>query len=258
MATRRFSVYALAAVLLASLAGSAAARSLGRAHWAIVNGHKIYYETGGSGRPLLLLHGGGASAVESFESQLDEFTRGHRVIAPEQVGQGHSPDIDAPLSYAAMMEDTAALLQQLHIADIDVVGWSDGGILALMLAIHYPQLVHSVVVSGTNISPDGLLDSELAALRDAADTADIHGKLRQLWRSSPTRDELNWTLLQQLQKPVLVLAGDNDVIKPTHTRAIYHALPRAQLIVLPDTGHATFTQRPEIVNPAVLEFIANN
>lgn len=241
-------------------------------HWADVRGHQLYYEIRGSGRPLLLLHGGGASVSASFSHQLEAFAANHQIIAPEQAGQGHSPAIHGPLSYTEMMEDTAALLEQLQVEDVDVVGWSDGGILALMLALKHPHLVHRVVISGTNISPDGLVDAEIDAMRtvdipsvratafneNTVATENADEKLRQLWLSAPTAHELNVALLKQLNKPVLVLAGDHDVIKLDHTMQIYQALPQAQLSVLPDTGHATFAQRPEWVNPMVLQFLAKN
>lgn len=242
-----------------SLLGFAASPtdSAGAAHWTRVHGHPLYYETRGEGRPLLLLHGGGASISASFAQQLDAFAVGHRIIAPEQTGQGHTPDVEGPLSYTAMMRDTAALLEQLNLRDVDVVGWSDGGILALMLAVNYPQLVHRVVISGANIAPDGLLDTEITAMQTTTERGSAE-KLRQLWLSAPTSDELNPQLLQHLQQPVLVLAGDHDVIKLDHTLKIYNALPHAQMSILPNTGHATFEQRAQWVNPMVLEFLAQN
>ncbi len=76
-------------------------------------------------------------------------------MAPDQVGQGHTPDVPGPLSYTAMMEDTAALLKMLKLKHVDVVGFSDGGILALMLAVRHPELVRRLVISGVNIAPRG-------------------------------------------------------------------------------------------------------
>jgi len=231
-------------------------------NWTTVHGHRLYYESSGSGRPLLLLHGGGASIDESFAKQLGNFANTYRVIAPEQVGQGHSPDIAGPLSYRAMMEDTVALLQQLHLTKVDVVGWSDGGILALMLAAHHPELIGRAVISGANIDPTGLLDTDLMQMRAAEQNAStiaavtMADKLRRLWLYSPTTNELNPTLLNHIHKPVLVLAGDRDAIKLDHTLAIYRALPEAKLSILPDTGHATFAEKPEVVNPMILTFLA--
>ncbi|HSB96704.1 MAG TPA: alpha/beta hydrolase [Spongiibacteraceae bacterium] len=246
----------------ASASASTTTTTTTTASWTTVHGHRLYYQSSGSGRPLLLLHGGGASIEESFARQLDNFAATHRVIAPEQVGQGHSPDVAGPLSYRAMMEDTAALLRQLHLTNVDVVGWSDGGILALMLAAYHPELVGRAVISGANIAPAGLLEADLTQMRSAEQSAPaiaastMADKLRRLWLYSPTVDELNPRLLSHIHKPVLVLAGDRDVIKLDHTLAIYRALPEAKLSILSNTGHATFAEKPDIVNPLILTFLA--
>src|SRR3954471_5158216 len=104
-------------------------------HWAVVNGHRLFYATTGQGHPVLLLHGGGNTIEGSFSKQIDEFAKTHTVVAPEQVGHGHTPDVDGPLTYGAMADDTAVLLEELKLKDVDVIGWSDGGNIALILAI---------------------------------------------------------------------------------------------------------------------------
>jgi pimeloyl-ACP methyl ester carboxylesterase len=100
----------------------------------------------GDGPTLVLLHGGGDSGENSFARQLDFFAQQHRIVVPDQVGQGRTPDVPGPLTYGGMMEDTVALLQHLGLGEVDVIGFSDGGILALMLAVRYPELVRRVVV----------------------------------------------------------------------------------------------------------------
>ncbi len=130
-----------------------------------IHGHKIYYAVRGTGPTLVFLHGGGDSGEHSFARQLDVFSEHHHIVAPDQVGQGRTPDVPGPLSYTAMMEDTAALLRMLKLRHVDVVGFSDGGILALMLAIRHPELVRRVVISGVNIAPEGLRPEDLAELR---------------------------------------------------------------------------------------------
>lgn len=252
-----------AALALTALAGASSSALVEPAHRTVVRGHPLYFEIhgdwhGATQRPLLLLHGGGSDVSESFSQQLAAFAATRRIIAPEQVGQGHSPDIEGPLSYREMMEDTAALLMQLKLRDVDVVGWSDGGIIGLMLAANYPQLVHSIVVSGVNIAPDGLQDNGIAELRSSTPTTGLARKLRELWINAPTHDDLNIELLHGLHKPVLVMAGDHDAIKLSHTQKIYRALPQARMEVLADTGHDTFAQRPQRVNSMVLDFLAQN
>jgi pimeloyl-ACP methyl ester carboxylesterase len=230
-----------------------------QSHWTTVNGHRFYYETMGRGRPLVLLHGGGNNVHGSFDKQIDAFARTHFLIGPEQIGQGHTPDIDAPLTYAAMTSDTAALLDQLHFKDVDIVGWSDGGIIALMLAARRPDLVRRVVVSGANFSPAGYPPDDLRQMlaNDKAEPRSFGEKLNHLWAASPTFEELSPAILGHINKRVLVMAGDHDAILLDHTIALYRALPDARLCILPGTGHGTFNERPEWVNPIVLSFLAD-
>jgi pimeloyl-ACP methyl ester carboxylesterase len=243
------------AFLLLLIAASALAQESG--HWAEVNGHRIYYETSGSGRPLLLLHGGGNSIHGSFAKQLDVFAKGHSLVAPEQIGHGHSPDAAGPITYARMASDTAALLDQLGLKDVDVVGWSDGGIVALILAVQHPELVRRLVVSGANFTPEGYLAEDLKQMRakDVAPATTIGAKLNHLWATSPTKEELNPALLSGIHKRVLVMAGDHDAILLDHTIALYRALPDGRLCILPGTTHGTLIQRPEWVNPIVAAFL---
>jgi len=211
----------------------------------------------GSGSPLLLLHGGGESGEQSFERQFDEFSRHHRILAPDQVGQGHTPDVPGALSYTSMMEDTATLLQRLGLRHVDVVGFSDGGVLALMLALRHPALVRRVVISGVNIAPDGLNPEELQELRSSQtpNPTTIDEKLAHLWLTSPTTTELSVALLRKIEQPVLVISGDRDAITLEHTLKIFRALPDAQLCVLPDTDHGTFSTRPGWLNPIISDFL---
>ncbi|WP_295461433.1 alpha/beta hydrolase [uncultured Thiodictyon sp.] len=230
--------------------------------WAKVNGHRMYYLRAGSGSPVLLLHGGGDSGEHAFANQIGALIdAGHEVIAPDQVGQGRTPGVPGPLSYGAMMQDTAALLRRLRIDSVDLVGFSDGGILGLMLAIRYPELVNRLVVSGVNISPAGLPQDHLEALQAESDAAaeapeETGAKLRELWLHAPTEQDLSPALLATIRQPVLLMAGDHDLIRLDHTIDVYRALPNAQLFVVPDTGHGTFDSRPNLVNPVLLGFLA--
>ena len=226
-------------------------------HWAAIHGHRIYYTVRGSGPTLVLLHGGGESGERSFVRQLDVFSEYHHIVAPDQVGQGHTPEVPGPLSYTAMMEDTAALLRHLKLETVDVVGFSDGGILALMLAIRHPELVRRLVVSGVNIAPEGLNAQDLEELRatQIPKPKTIDEKLAHLWLTSPTEAELSLALLATLTRPVLVISGDRDAITLEHTLKIFHALPQAELCVLPGTDHATFSGRAEWLNPIIRAFL---
>ena len=252
-------VSVLLALALASLWKESAQAAIqpGDWHTARIHGHRIYYASSGNGPTMLLLHGGGDSGEHSFERQLDVFSAHHRIVAPDQVGQGRTPDVPGPLSYTAMMEDTAALLAKLKLKHVDVVGFSDGGILALMLSIRHPELVRRVVVSGVNIAPDGLNPEDLDDLRanQIPKPKTIDEKLAKLWLTSPTDAELNLKLLSQITQPTLVISGDRDAITLEHTLTIFHALPNAELCVLPGTDHATFSGRSDWLNPIINAFL---
>ena len=226
-------------------------------HWASIHGHRIYYAVRGTGPTLVLLHGGGDSGEHSFERQLDLFSMNHRIIAPDQVGQGRTPDVPGPLSYTLMMQDTATLLTTLKLSRVDIVGFSDGGILGLMLAVRHPELVRRLVISGVNIAPEGLTAAQLEGLRGAqtASPKTVDEKLAKLWLTSPTESELSLDLLSKIEQPVLVISGDRDAITLEHTLQIYRTLPRAELCVLPGTDHGTFSGRPEWLNPIISEFL---
>jgi pimeloyl-ACP methyl ester carboxylesterase len=226
-------------------------------HSASIHGHKIFYAVSGSGPTLVLLHGGGDSGEHSFVRQIDVFSERHHIVAPDQVGQGRTPDVPGPLSYTSMMQDTAALLEKLKLKHVDVVGFSDGGILALMLAIRHPELVRRLVISGVNIAPEGLTAESLEGLRagQTAKPKTIDEKLAHLWLTSPTESELSVALLAKIAQPVLVISGDRDAITLEHTLQIFHALPEAELCVLPGTDHGTFSGRPEWLNPIIGEFL---
>jgi pimeloyl-ACP methyl ester carboxylesterase len=252
-------VLALSVLSAGAPAASAASTSAQITQWdhARIHGHRIYYASRGTGPTLVFLHGGGDSGEHSFVRQLDVFSEHHHIVAPDQVGQGRTPDVSGPLSYTAMMEDTAELLHRLRLKHVDVVGFSDGGILALMLAVRHPELVRRLVISGVNIAPDGLNPEDLEQLRvtQAPKPRTIDEKLAKLWLTSPTESELSLALLAKITQPVLLISGDRDAITLEHTLKIFHALPTAELCVLPGTDHATFSGRADWLNPIMGSFL---
>jgi pimeloyl-ACP methyl ester carboxylesterase len=252
-------LYAVLTACLAQTSIPTAAAAIQPAEWHSnrIHGHRIFYAAIGNGPTVVFLHGGGDSGEHSFERQLDVFAAHHHIVAPDQVGQGRTPDVRGPLSYTSMMEDTAALLIKLKLKHVDVVGFSDGGILALMLSIRHPELVRRVVVSGVNIAPDGLNPEDLDDLRANVipKPKTIDEKLAQLWLNSPTDAELNLKLLAKITQPTLLISGDRDAITLEHTLTIFHALPNAELCVLPGTDHATFSGRSDWLNPIINAFL---
>jgi pimeloyl-ACP methyl ester carboxylesterase len=139
------------------------------------------------------------------------------------------------------------------------MGFSDGGILALMLAVRHPELVRRLVISGANIAPEGLTPENLQELRaeEIAKPTTIDEKLSHLWLTSPTEKELSLEMLAKIAQPVLVISGDRDDITLEHTLQIFRALPHAELCVLPGTEHTTFSSRPEWLNPIIGHFLSD-
>lgn len=246
------------------------------AEYAEVHGLRMYYVVQGEGRPVVLLHGGLGTIQSSFAAQLPVLARNHRVIAVEQMGHGHTADVPGrQLSYEGMAEDTAAFLAQLGIRDADVIGFSDGGQIALRLAFMHPELVRRVIVSGVglgelteeqqkrfaNISSNGfpkeLRDEYARVSPDGAEHwAVIFDKVRTMW-SRP-----GWGLtkpeLRTIKARTLLVFGDRDFTDLAEAGTIQHSIPGAQLCVLPGTGHGTFRERPEWLNPILLDFIDRN
>jgi pimeloyl-ACP methyl ester carboxylesterase len=218
-----------------------------------VNGVKLYYETYGQGPPLLLLHGNGES-IASFRYQIADLARHYQVIAVDTRDQGHSAATKGELTYDLFAQDMVALLDALHLPAAHVLGWSDGGNTGLSLALHYPGRVRSLAAMGANLFAD-----------TTAVDAGILSYFRQASRQAPaaqrrlSRLVLNYPRLQPaelaaLQLPVLVLAGEKDVIKETHTRLIAASIPGAQLHILPQLSHYAPQENPALFNERVLRF----
>lgn len=140
----------------------------GKGAYTQIGESKIYYEIHGSGEPLLLLHGG-FSSIDSFYKQVPSLANHYRVIAVDSRGHGRSTDTAESLSYESMSADAAGLLEQLEIHNIRVVGWSDGGVVGLDLAMNNPGLVSKLVTFGSNFHYDGLIPDELSDAEYSAD-----------------------------------------------------------------------------------------
>jgi pimeloyl-ACP methyl ester carboxylesterase len=247
-----------------------------------VGGSRLYVEVVGSGPPLLFLHGDLLFFQNNFARQRDYFASFRTVVGIDQQGHGHSPDRDRPLSYKQMAEDTAAVIQALAIGPVDVVGHSGGGNVALILGRDHPQLVRRIVVSGANLRP-GLPQDELERRRQWS-REQVAQKVREIADRLPPRFRLEYervspdgpahwmTLvtkayrmwlepvmeaedLRRIKAPVLVMAGDHDFTPIDETLEIHRNVPRGQLMILPGTGHGTLSERPELANRAIRDFI---
>lgn len=250
---------AIAAVVGLVLAAPAAAA---KGSYASVNGLKMYYEIQGTGRPLVLLHGGMCTIEGCLGKVRPPFAKARRTIAIEQQGHGRTADIDRPLTYEQMAEDTAAVLRQLKIQDADFFGYSDGGNIALRIAMRHPALVRKIVVIGTNYNNDGLVPGLVEAFKTMK-AEDIPKEFRDAYvKVAP--DPKRWpTLVAKVMKqglefkgwrpedmksikaPTLVMIGDGDIVRPEHAVEMFRLLPHAQLAVLPGSDHFAVVQRAD-------------
>ena len=240
--------------------------------YVLVNGLNMYYEIQGTGRPLVLIHGGVSTIDTNFGKVRPPLAKNWKTVAVELQGHGHTADIDRPLTFEQMAEDIAALLRQLQIENADFVGYSIGGGVALRIAMRYPDLVRKLIVIGTTYNNDGLVPGLVGAFKTMK-PEDIPAEFREAYaRTAP--DPKQWPTLvakvmrlllefkgwrpediQSIKAPVLVMIGDADVVRPEHAVQMFRLLPYAQLAVLPGTDHFLPMQRSDWAVPMIEAFL---
>ena len=227
-----------------------------------VRGIKLYCETYGQGRPLLLIHGNGGN-ISSFSKNIPYFAKRYRVIAVDSRAHGKSVDPGDSLSFEMMADDFAALLTTLRIDSAYVMGWSDGGINALELAMRHPRKVRKLVATGANLWPDST--ALVPSLWKQQQQAYAENKNRTFTNPTEKNDWKVFVLdvlqphiplqaLRTIKSPALIVAGDHDVIVTEHTVAIARSIPNAWLWIMPNTGHATLIDHADEFNRKVDEF----
>jgi pimeloyl-ACP methyl ester carboxylesterase len=228
------------------------------------DGVSLYYETYGSGPPLLIIHGNGGS-IGSLRGQIDGFRSKYRVIVMDSRDHGRSGTAPGPLTFEAMTDDLAALLDHEHTGPAYVLGWSDGGIEALLLAQRHPQQVQKIAAMAANLEPSAAaLNSQFispspspervkAILEGGNEAAIRKYRTDQLDRDEPHIDPKS---LEQVQTPALILAGDHDIIRDEHTVEIFHHLPNSQLAIFPNATHMIPYDDPATFNATVERFFA--
>jgi len=262
-----------ALVLGGTLAAGCAAAQKG---YAPVNGMQVYYEVhgsgGDSGTPLVLLHGGGSTFETSFADVLPALSSGRRVIAYDRQGHGRTADVDRPFSFQQSAEDAVALLRHLGVSRADFMGFSNGGQIALQIALSHPEVVRKLVIESAMFSRDGAdaafwagfddarLEDMPAELREAyVQVAPRPGDLPTMFRKSVNQmksfEGLTPEQIRSIHAPTLVLLGDRDVVRPEHGVALYRLLPDARLAILPDTDHRAICHPPSWLPTLITAFL---
>lgn len=223
---------------------------------------EIYYETYGSGEPLLLLHGNSQS-IRSFSYQIDDLSQKFKVIAVDSRGQGKSTDeTTGALSYDLFADDMRQLMDSLRIKKANILGWGDGGNTGLVMAIKYPQYVNKLAIIGANLfsSNEAVTDTMLkevkAGLERLKTRTDDYSKMEtRLFTLLLTEPHITFDQLKTIRSPVLVMAGEHDVIKESHTHDIAAAIPQSQLLIFKGLSHTAPVEDPKQFNNAVLQFM---
>ncbi|MGA9039321.1 MAG: alpha/beta hydrolase [Terriglobales bacterium] len=207
------------------------------------DGVTLYYEVYGTGEPLLLVHGNGGS-IADFKAQIDYFRKHYKVIAMDSRDQGKSGDSPDKITYEKMTDDLAALLDHLHTGPVDVLGWSDGGIEALLLGIRHPEKVKKIAAMAANLVPDGAYPEVITAFKSMLDSIPATEREtpegKREWKVSQMlfdEPHIDASALEAITAPTLVLASDHDVIRDEHTLEIYHHIPNSQLCIFPNATH---------------------
>jgi pimeloyl-ACP methyl ester carboxylesterase len=227
-----------------------------------IRGIKMYTEIYGQGQPVLFIHGNGG-AGNNFFKQIPYFSKKYKVIIADSRAQGKSKDAGDSLTYEMMSDDYSALLDAMKIDSAYVVGWSDGGINGLLLAIRHPEKVKKLAITGANLWPDNtaipqelidMLTPTYDYLKSKPDKNEEENGGYKLMRLLIENPHIPLTDLQKISCPTLVIGGDHDVIKEEHTMEIYKNIPNAYLWILPNSGHSTVIKYADEFNKIADDF----
>lgn len=239
--------------------------------YAPVNDLHMYYEIYGTGQPLVVLHGS-FMTIELMGALVPELARSRQVIAVELQGHGHTADIDRPITYEHLADDTAHLLRYLGIGNADIYGYSLGGGVALQFAIRHPELVRKLVIVSASYTSDGMYPDVLAGIeqitpalfdgtpwraaydRTAPNPAAFPALVAKVARLDMTPYSWSPEAVQAIAAPTLIVIGDSDGTSPEHAVEMFRlrgggvfgdlaGLPAAQLAVLPGTTHVGILDR---------------
>lgn len=215
--------------------------------YAAIRDFKMYYETYGTGQPMLLIHGNSGS-IADMSNQIEYFSKKYQVIVADSRDHGNSLDtlhMTDSLSYEMMADDYNALLNYLKIDSAYVIGWSDGGINGLLLAMNYPNKVKKLTTMGANLWPDtsainpffiSIFKSQYLMMQKKPLTTETKVMLRH-FKLVLTEPNITVAQLKKIKCPTLVVAGDHDAIKVQHTALIAESIPNSNLWIAPNAGH---------------------
>jgi pimeloyl-ACP methyl ester carboxylesterase len=234
-----------------------------------LNGAKHYYEVYGNGAPLLLIHGN-STPTRGWAPQIEYFSKKYKVYSIDCRGRGKSELGKDSLSYIQQAKDMSAFIRELKLDSFYIVGKSDGGIIAILLGIYYPEKIKKIVAFGANMEPDSnalypyaVIESHVERIKAdkmlaVGDTSKNWLVEQQRYRMMEFQPHITAKDLQKINVPVLVMSTDRDLIKEEHTFFIYKNIPKANLCIVPNEKHQIAKFNPELFNSIVDKYLGES
>ncbi len=235
-----------------------------------LNGVRTWYDERGEGEPLVLLHPGMTDS-RAWGPNIDALAARFHVFTPERRAHGHTPDVEGPLSFDDMAADTAAFLEQVVGGPAHLAGCSDGATVALLTALHRPELVrrlafvagvfhhegwHPSAIDPDNTPPEFMAEAYGELSPDGIEHFPVVvEKMAALHLVEPALDAED---LARIESPTLVMVGDDDEVTLEHAVALYRALPDGELAVVPRTSHGLLVEKADLCNRMLVEFLAED
>ncbi len=242
--------------------------------FAKINDVKIHYKIYGTGSDALFLLHGSMECMTEWDKQLVDFSKRYKVITMDNRGHGKSTFTDRKMDYFLMSEDVIALMSELKIDSAHIVGFGDGGIIGLYLAITHPEKVRKLVAIGANYKVDtSVVYHEVLEKVKAWDDDKVYSFVRSNFRGWPndnmltqftsrmktmllTEPNLTVADLNKIKCPALFMTGDHDIIKMSHTSEMFESVQRGYLAVIPGAKHYPQKDKPAVVNSIILDFLS--
>jgi pimeloyl-ACP methyl ester carboxylesterase len=230
---------------------------------------RTWYDERGEGDPLVLLHGGSSDA-RFFDRNVDALASRFRVFTPERRGHGHTPDVEGPITYELMTQDTIAFLETVVGGPAHLVGHSDGAVVAMLLAMHRPDLANLLVLVSGGFNREGLVpgaDGDLDVDEVVAFVGPSYGEVspdgedhfrvvtEKIAVMASQEPALAASDLQAVTSRTLVMFSDDDLMSLEHAVAMYYALPDAELAIVPGTSHFLLREKPALCNAIIVDFL---
>lgn len=233
----------------------------------VLNGVKHYYEVYGKGKPLLLIHGN-STPTKGWAPQIEYFSKKYTVYSIDCRGRGKSDMGKDSLTYMQQAIDMSAFIEALQLDSVNVVGKSDGGIVAILMAIYYPKQLNKIVAFGANMEPDSnalfipaVKESHVERVK--ADSMLLKNDKTKNWlveqqryRLMEFQPHITAAQLNSIKIPVLVMSTDRDLIKEEHTFFIYKNIPKANLCILPNEKHGVARLNPTLFNTTIDKYLS--